>query len=163
VYPGSTDMTSNQGDVEKGFFEVDISEMLFENKNIEIEKYKNEYISKVSENSNEVTKNDLSYDLLFDDINIDEIITDGLFYLPGRILNRPEAVKVSKESDMNKITSPIFISIHPKDAIANNINEVFIFIIRKVLQVYRMGVEYLKKSKKNKKKEFFSKRIICFI
>ena len=26
VYPGSTDMTSNQGDVEKGFFEVDISE-----------------------------------------------------------------------------------------------------------------------------------------
>ena len=27
VYPGSTDMTSNQGDVEKGFFEVDISEM----------------------------------------------------------------------------------------------------------------------------------------
>tara|TARA_B100000941_G_scaffold146443_1_gene103893 strand:+ start:996 stop:3560 length:2565 start_codon:yes stop_codon:yes gene_type:complete len=102
---------------------VNISEMLFENKNIEIEKYKNEYISKVSENSNEVIKNDLSYDLLFDDINIDEIITDGLFYLPGRILNRPEAVKVSKESDMNKITSPIFISIHPKDAIANNINE----------------------------------------
>ena len=27
VYSGSTDMTSNQGDVEKGFFEVDISEM----------------------------------------------------------------------------------------------------------------------------------------
>ncbi|MEC7707586.1 MAG: DNA repair exonuclease [Thermoproteota archaeon] len=26
VYPGSTDMTSNQGDAEKGFFEVDISE-----------------------------------------------------------------------------------------------------------------------------------------
>ena len=26
VYPGSTDMTSNQGDVEEGFFEVDISE-----------------------------------------------------------------------------------------------------------------------------------------
>ena len=26
AYPGSTDMTSNQGDVEKGFFEVDISE-----------------------------------------------------------------------------------------------------------------------------------------
>ena len=26
AYPGSTDMTSNQGDIEKGFFEVDISE-----------------------------------------------------------------------------------------------------------------------------------------
>jgi len=27
AYPGSTDMTSNQGDVEKGFFEIDISEI----------------------------------------------------------------------------------------------------------------------------------------
>ena len=42
------------------------------------------------------------------------------------------------------------------------INEVSIFVIRKVLQVDRMGVEYLEKFKKNKKKEFFSKRMICF-
>ena len=102
---------------------LEISEKLYEQKTSDIEKSKDEFINSISEDGKNVTKNELKHDLIFSDIKIDDKLFDGLFYLPGRILNRPEEITIEKEDDMNKIISSMIISIHPNDAKANNIKD----------------------------------------
>ena len=102
---------------------LEISEKLYEQKTSDIEKSKEEFINSISEDGKNVTKNELKHDLIFSDIKIDDKLFDGLFYLPGRILNRPEEITIEKEDDMNKIISSMIISIHPNDAKANNIKD----------------------------------------
>ena len=102
---------------------IEISEKLYEQKTSDIEKSKEEFINLISEDVKNVIKNELKHDLIFSDIKIDDKLFDGLFYLPGRILNRPEEITIEKEDDMNKIISSMIISIHPNDAKANNIKD----------------------------------------
>ena len=59
----------------------------------------------------------------FSSTEIDKYESKSLYYSPGRILNRPEEINVEVESDMNKITTPMKLRLHPNDATAYNLKD----------------------------------------
>ena len=101
----------------------EICENIYEKKTIGIENYKNDFISKISLDSEKILKKPLSKSLIFNDPKIDDFDSDNIFYSPGRILNRPQEIIVESDNDMNKIKTPVKLRLHPKDATKYNLNE----------------------------------------
>ena len=101
----------------------EICERFFDNKDIEVDNIKNSYISKISKNTKFINKPQLSKNLIFNDSKVEEGEKNILYYTPGRILNRPEEIIVESENEMNKIISPVKLSLHPNDAKSYNLSE----------------------------------------
>ena len=101
----------------------EICENIYENKTIEIENYKNNFISKISLDSEKISKKPLLKSLIFNDPKVDGFDSDNIFYSPGRILNRPQEIIVESDNDMNNIKTPVKLRLHPKDATKYNLNE----------------------------------------
>jgi len=102
---------------------LEISEKIYSDTKLDIENAKNSYISKISDDSENVRKNKLLKNLKFSSTEIDKYESKSLYYSPGRILNRPEEINVEVESDMNKITTPMKLRLHPNDATAYNLKD----------------------------------------
>ena len=109
---------------------VEISESILDIKTIDIKFLSESFIANISDDGKNIRKQKLQYQLIFNDYSIDDYVNNELFYLPGRILNRPEDVEVEKKEEMNKITTKMVLSIHPKDAEANNISNNSIVTIK---------------------------------
>ncbi|MQG20014.1 MAG: 2Fe-2S iron-sulfur cluster binding domain-containing protein [SAR202 cluster bacterium] len=101
----------------------EICEKIYAKKDIEINNIKNSFLSKISKDNNFINKTELSKNLSFNDSKVEENRDNILYYSPGRILNRPEEITVESEKEMNKITSPVRLSLHPNDAKAYNLTE----------------------------------------
>lgn len=109
---------------------IEICESIFDMKNIDIEILREQFIKNISDDGENIRKNELQHQLIFNDFTLDDDANNKLFYLPGRILNRPEEVEINKVEEMNKITTQMVLSIHPKDAEANNISNNSIITIK---------------------------------
>ncbi|MBC78058.1 MAG: hypothetical protein CL745_00435 [Chloroflexi bacterium] len=101
----------------------EISEKIYNDKKIDIVNAKNTFISKISDDNLSISKKPLSNLIKFSDPELDQYESKSLYYLPGRILNRPEEITVESEEDMNKIKTPVKLRLHPNDASAYNLND----------------------------------------
>ena len=109
---------------------VEICESILDIKAIDIKILSESFIANISDDGKNIRKHELQHQLIFNDYSIDGYTNNELFYLPGRILNRPEDVEIEKKEEMNKITTKMVLSIHPKDAEANNISNNSIVTIK---------------------------------
>jgi len=109
---------------------VQICESIFTNKAIDIENLKKTFVNKFSNDGKNLIKPDLKYNLFFNDFKVEDHSSNELFYLPGRVLNRPEEINIEKEDEMNKISTELVLSIHPKDAEANDLSNNSIITIK---------------------------------
>lgn len=109
---------------------VEICESILNIKAIDIKILSESFIANISDDGKNIRKHELQHQLIFNDYSIDDYANNELFYLPGRILNRPEDVEIEKKEEMNKITTKMVLSIHPKDAEANNISNNSIVTIK---------------------------------
>ena len=109
---------------------VQICESIFTNKAIDIENLKKTFVNKFSKDGKNLIKPDLKYNLFFNDFKVEDHSSNELFYLPGRVLNRPEEINIEKEDEMNKISTELVLSIHPKDAEANDLSNNSIITIK---------------------------------
>jgi len=100
----------------------EICQNIYENKRIEIENNRNSFLSKISSDSEEITKPSLNKNLKFTDPKIDTLKSSSIFYSPGRILNRPQDIIVETEKEMNKIKTPVKLRLHPNDVSTYNLN-----------------------------------------